>query len=336
MEKAWIRRPLTVTGIYVVAVLLLGALPVWLVLGTMFDVIRGKHRLPTVRLLGFALSWSWLESAGVTVAGVFWVTGRSRNLAAHYALQRWWASRMIVALRWTCGVKVEVRGVDTLGTAPLIALGRHASLADSLVSAWLWGTVASRQPRYVLKKELAMDPCLDIVGQRLPNYFVDRSAVNTQRELDGIRSMVSGLSSRDVAVIFPEGTRANPRKRAQLVEKITRRDAARGEKMSGLRHLLPPKPAGARALVEGAPGADIVMMSHVGFDGLDTFGGILDRLSHKSPSAVVVLERHSRERVPSGDAFNAWLDDQWVSMDNTVHVLLMNQETIQQKEKVAP
>lgn len=312
------------------AVLLLVAIPAWLVLALLADLVRGKWRLPTVRLLSFALCWSWLETAGVLVAGVFWLTGQSRNVRAHYALQRWWASKMIVALRLTCGVRVEVRGVDSLSSAPLIALGRHASLADSLVSAWLWGTVAKRHPRYVLKKELAMDPCLDIVGLRLPNYFVDRSAVNTQRELDGIAAMVKGLSARDVAVIFPEGTRANPRKREQLVAKIARKDPARGEKMSQLRHLLPPKPAGARALVEGAPNSDIVMMSHVGFDGLDTFGGILNRLAHKGPSAVVVLECHPRNSVPSGTAFNDWLDDRWIDMDNKVHDMRV------QKEKVAP
>ena len=30
--------------------------------------------------------------------------------------------------------------------------------------------------RYVLKRELLWDPCLDIVGQRVPNIFVDRDA----------------------------------------------------------------------------------------------------------------------------------------------------------------
>lgn len=325
------RRPLTVTGVVLVAVLLLAAVPVWLVLATLLDIARGKWRLPTLRLLAFALCWSWLETAGVLVAGVFWVTGQSRNLGAHYALQRWWASKMIVALRVTCGVRVEVRGVDALPSTPLVALGRHASLADSLVSAWLWGTLARRTPRYVLKKELAMDPCLDIVGQRLPNYFVDRSAVNTRRELDGITGMVRGLSTRDVAVIFPEGTRANPRKREQLVAKIARKDASRGQRMSALRHVLPPKPAGARALVEGAPDADVVIMWHVGFDGLDTFGGILSRLARKGPAALVVLEHHPRETVPGGDAFIAWLDDRWIEMDDKVHDVLVQQE----KEKVA-
>ena len=53
-------------------------------------------------------------------------------------------------------------------------LCRHASLADSLVSAWVITSVAGMNPRYVLKRELLVDPCLDIVGNRLPNHFLDR------------------------------------------------------------------------------------------------------------------------------------------------------------------
>jgi hypothetical protein len=32
--------------------------------------------------------------------------------------------------------------------------------------------------------------------------------------------------------------------------------------------------------------------------------------------------RVDRAQVPSGDAFTAWLDDQWVRVDHDVHLLL--------------
>jgi hypothetical protein len=54
---------------------------------------------------------------------------------------------------------------------------RHASIGDTLLASALVG-----RPhgifwlRYVLKRELLWDPCLDVVGNRLPHVFVDRAS----------------------------------------------------------------------------------------------------------------------------------------------------------------
>ena len=40
--------------------------------------------------------------------------------------------------------------------------------------------------RYVLKRELLLDPCLDIVGNRLPNCFVARSGADAQADIDKV------------------------------------------------------------------------------------------------------------------------------------------------------
>ena len=47
-----------------------------------------------------------------------WLTGRTGDAEAHYRLQRWWADRMLSALRVTCGVTIHVDGVSELHPAP--------------------------------------------------------------------------------------------------------------------------------------------------------------------------------------------------------------------------
>ena len=88
--------------------------------------------------------------------------------------------------------------------------------------------------------------------------------------------------------------------------------------MAGLRHLLPPRPAGTSALVEGAADADVVLAWHTGFDGLDTFGGILRQLSRPLPTVRFVARRVLRSDVPSAERFGEWLDEQWLRMDDEV------------------
>lgn len=318
VSKKWVRRPITIVGVVIGALLLTLLLPVWIVLSILFDLAVRSWRLPTLRLLSFAWLWLWLEALGIAGAAGIWLTGQAGNHRANYALQRWWAKQLIGSLRISCGLKIEVEGVEKLSAGPLICLGRHASLGDALVSAWIFGSLAERFPRYVMKKELLFDPCLDVVGQRIPNYFVDRGSAAVRQEITGIRTMAANMGESDVAVIFPEGTRTNDAKRIGLVERLERRAPERHSKLVGLQRLLPPRSGGASVLLEEVPNGEVVVMWHVGFDGLDTFAGVRRRIAHAQPSAKVVLELHKRSSVPKGDGFEAWLDDRWLEIDAKV------------------
>ena len=87
------------------------------------------------------------------------------------------------------------------------------------------------------------------------------------------------MSTDDVAIIFPEGTRASAAKRERALASIAERDPDRAERLAGcgtscLRD--PPAPPRCSA---GAPESDVVIAWHTGFEGLDTFGGILRALA---------------------------------------------------------
>ena len=325
--RAIARRLRSIPAVLLAAVLLTLLAPIWMALSAALDLGRGRRRLPTARLLAFAWCWTWLELAGVTAAAGLWLTGRRRDLGAHYRLQRWWAARLMGALRATTGLRVEAAQSADLQPGPAILLCRHASLADSLVSAWVVTSLAGMNPRYVLKRELLFDPCLDVVGNRLPNYFLDRGAADSRAELEALRMLAAGLTDDQVAVIFPEGTRATPPKRARALAKIAERDPQRAERLAPLGHLLPPRPAGSAALLDGCPDADFVVAWHVGFDGWDNFGAILRRLADRPRPVEFHTRRIPRAEVPSGAAFAAWLDAQWLQVDHDVHQLLTPQGT---------
>jgi 1-acyl-sn-glycerol-3-phosphate acyltransferase len=316
------RRLASISGLFVAAVLLLVMLPVWIPVTIVADLVRARWRLPLARLLLFALGWAWLESASVVITFGLWAVGQRNNREVHYRLQTWWAANVLGVLRATTGIRVTAEDVDQITPGPAIMLCRHASLADSLVSAWVITSLAGLRPRYVLKRELLVDPCLDIVGNRLPNHFLDRDATDSQVELEALTRLSTGMGERDIAVIFPEGTRASPSKRERAMEKLRERDPVRAERLGALQHLLPPRPAGSAALIAGAPHADIVIGWHVGFDGLDTFSGVMRHLAHKPPEVRFRTRRIPRSEVPAGPAFTEWIDSVWLQADNDVHTML--------------
>jgi 1-acyl-sn-glycerol-3-phosphate acyltransferase len=226
-------------------------------------------------------------------------------------------------LKATCGFSVEVENIDALKPGPVVMFARHASLADSLVSAYVVTTLAQMNPRYVLKRELLADPCLDVVGQRLPNHFLDRNATDSTPELRAIETLVTDIDDSTVGIIFPEGTRANDKKRKRAIEKIALIDPTRANRLQEIKHLLPPRPAGAAAMLRGSPNANVVFAWHVGFEGLDTFGGILRAISSRMPPIRFHLRRADRAGIPSNsitdtDELTKWLDSEWMRMDREV------------------
>lgn len=331
------RRSMSISVVTAVAIGSLLALPLALPVLVVADLLRLRFRLPLVRLYMFAICWSWLETAGVSAAGGIWLIGRARDRAIHYRLQAWWADRIMGALRVTCGLRPDVAGADELLPGPTILFVRHASLADSLLTAWVITHAVGMSPRVVMKRELLVDPCLDIVGNRLPNCFVDRSAVDSAPELAAIRAMALGLREGEVAVLFPEGTRANPAKRERALAAIGRRDPARAGRMAPLEELLPPRPAGAATLMRAVTEAQLCVGWHVGFEGLDTFSGIIAALGRPRSPVRIRLARIQRPPMSTlgpldqeadatdsgaGGEFVDWLDELWLDLDRRVQDLL--------------
>jgi 1-acyl-sn-glycerol-3-phosphate acyltransferase len=311
--------PPLVLGLAVVTALL----PVLLVVGLVIDAVRrvASGMPPTAaRLVLFLWVYLAAEVGGLIVLAALWVAslgGRRRDwlLETTWRVQQFWAATLFGSVRVLFRLRLEVTGEDAVAPGPVIVLIRHASIVDNLLPAKLVARPHRIRLRYVLKRELLADPCLDVAGRRLPNYFVRRGTGEAQ-ELERVRALAHGLGADDGVLIYPEGTRFTVERRARAIARIAERDARLAARAERIRHLLPPRQGGVGALLDGAPDADVVVIAHHGFDGLrlisDIWRGGLVGLVVK-----VRMTRVPRSVVPKEGAARAdWLYDLWQDVDD--------------------
>jgi 1-acyl-sn-glycerol-3-phosphate acyltransferase len=193
----------------------------------------------------------------------------------NHTLQRIWTNGFTRAGIALFSLRVTVEGDYQLGKQPFILLARHTSLADTILVSWFLLVRNRIKARYVMKKELLWDPCLDIVGNRLPNCFIDRSTLNNSKEIDRIAMLADSLGPCEGVVMYPEGTRFSEKKRAQALQRLHRQGAEDFLlNAECLRHVLPPRLTGTMTLLEKAPNADVVFFAHTGFEGASSFADI--------------------------------------------------------------
>ena len=317
-----LRRLRTIPPLVLGLVLVTALLPVLLVVGLVIDAVR---RLafgvpPTAARLALFL-WVYLaaEVGGLIALAALWLAslgGRRRAwmLEQTWRFQQLWAGVLLGSVRVLFRLRLEVAGDDAVAPGPVIVLVRHASIVDNLLPANLVARPHRIRLRYVLKRELLADPCLDVAGRRLPNYFVRRGTGEAQ-EVERVRALAHGLEADEGVLIYPEGTRFTPERRARAIARIAERDSRLAARAEQLRHLLPPRLGGVGALLDGAPDADVVVIAHHGFDGLrlisDIWRGGLVGLVVR-----VRVTRVSRSTVPEEAAGRAdWLYDLWQDVD---------------------
>lgn len=242
--------------------------------------------------------------------------GEWRRLAR---LQSLWAGWLLFGAQRIFGFRVELSGDDALAGGPMLLLMRHASLADTVLSAVFVSGRHGWPLRYVLKHELLWDPCLDVVGNRLPNYFVRRGSDDPEREVAGVLSLLDGLGRDEGVLIYPEGTRFTPAKREQVLARLRERSDRRGlARAEALHHTLPPRLGGTLALLEHNPGLDVVVGAHVGFDGAatasDLWSGALRDMRVRVHFWRIPYAQLPRDRAGRTE----WLFEQWRRVDRWV------------------
>lgn len=317
------RRLLTLPLYALLCGLALATAPLWVPAAALTDLARrsGGVALRSGLLL---LVYLCAELAGLCAAGALWLArplvrwddARWREL--HFRLQDWWGATLFGAVVRCFDLRLEIEGESEarLGEGPYLLLLRHASSADTLLGSALVGRQHGTRLRYVLKRELLWDPCLDVAGNRLRHVFVDRFSDDPHGEIARIAALAHALGRRDAVLIYPEGTRFSEAKRARVLARFAREgDAKQLEYASSLRRVLPPRLGGVLGLLEAAPEADVVVCMHTGFEGAATLaqivrGDLLRRRVH------VRFQRIPRALVPSvRDARAQWLRELWREVD---------------------
>lgn len=315
------RRLVSIPSYLVAAVVVWAALPV-LVAGTLLADLLLRRRLVLTRLLLLLAVYLACELWGLAAAFGLWVAkvlspafARERFLDAHWALQGWWAATLFGAIRRILGLRVSIEGVEAVHSGPLLVFVRHASILDTLLPSVFVARSGDLRLRYVLKKELRWDPCLDVVGSRLPNAFVDRESPDSRAEIDLVRSLAADLGPLDGILIYPEGTRFTPAKRARAIERLAQGDPGLLSRARALRYVLPPKLGGTLGLLEASPHADVLIVAHVGLEGLARVRHLLSR-TLVGRRLQVKLWRVPRGTIPTERKRRAeWLFDEWARVD---------------------
>jgi len=318
------RRLVTIPSYVLLFLFALAALPVLLPLALFVDLARGSPSAIARSLLFFTW-YLGCELAGIGASFAFWCArlfrpgiSHARWLDWHYRLQAWWALSLVRGAQRCFETRFDIKGDEELGRGPFILFVRHVSTADTLLVAAFLSARHGLRFRYVLKRELLWDPCLDIVGNRLPNYFVDRFSTDSRREVSGLRKLAEGLGPDEGVLIYPEGTRFTEAKRARIIEKLSERDALLAGQARALRNVLPFRLGGSLALLGQAPGADVIFCGHTGFEGTrslaEFLGGGLVRETVRVAFWKLPGSEVPRDRQGQID----WLFAQWRRLDGWV------------------
>ena len=311
---------MTIPAVYLLLATLTVALPVLVLVAAVVDLSRWvAGRVPAMALRILTYAWVYLvgEAWALIALGYAGLFGTSRSIELTYRFQQTWLDWNYSTLRLVFRLEFYVDGDIDAGPGPLILLSRHASLIDTMLPGRFVARPYGFRLRYILKKELLVDPALDIGGQRLPNYFVDRGG-EARSELEAITRLASDLERNEAALIWPEGTRFSEEKRAKYVARLERKKDTLGRIASGFRNVLPPRPGGTLAILDGTD-ADVLVLAHRGLEGFARIsdiwrGGLVGSRIH------LRFWRHPRSTSPTGRQertewlFRVWsVVDEWVS-----------------------
>ena len=281
---------------------------------------REGSRFVVLRVTCFSWVYSIAQVYGILAYTCIriWFVFRPRECTdALYALQTQWTSLLFWGAGVLLSMKLHVSGNEALVGGPVTLLFRHSSLVDTLLPGVCVAKNTPLRLRYILKKELLWDPCLDLVGNYLPNYFVDRNG-DANREGRNITRLSSSLGPNDAVLIYPEGTRFSEGKRQRLIDRWTQSSDSRATMAVEWTHVLPPKTKGVWAIRQGCPEADVVFCAHAGLERVTNIRTLLAAATH-GITVHVFFWRVAHTDVPQEEhAQQDWLFQQWALMNQEV------------------
>ena len=323
--RRWTRRCISIPLVLFACAFVLVTLPLTIPFAAVRDLIV-RSRWAVVRCLLFLFLYLWCESVGVLACFIIWLLsvrwlgiGRTTFIEANYALQRWWARTLYQGALRIFQINVSIDAPDEVYEGPFILFVRHASLPDVILPSALFIIPHAMRIRHIMKSELLWDPCLDVVGHRVPNCFVQRGSGECAREIEKIKVLMENLSHRDGVMIYPEGTRFTPQKLQQALQRLISKDDPDLLKWaSDLRHVLPPRLGGSLALLEANQGAAAVFCTHVGFESVGKASNLLSG-SLIGSTIRVHLWKIPFEEIPADQEKRIdWLYSQWTMVDEWI------------------
>jgi len=311
------RRLMTVSTCVLLWVLLTALAPLWIPSSLVIGIIR-RRSFAVLRLLMFFWFYLSIELMGLTAAAAIYLVtpGRpERREDLFFRLECWWGSSLFGWIARFLSLSVSIEGEDQILPGHVLVFIRHASIIDTAIPVTFISNATGLRLRYVFKRELLVDPCIDVAGHASPNYFIDRGGI-VREELAGVRKLAEQLGDQGV-LLYPEGTRFTKRKQEIALQRLGKTHPELAEIAATFRHCLPPKPGGALGLLDAAPDADVLFVAHRGLEGLANATDLLNG-TVVGAQIQVRIWRVSADEIPRGEARRRWLFDWWKRVDDFV------------------
>lgn len=272
----WKRRLTTVPLALFIGLLVTLTAPIWIFIFAIlsaFPPIKGSLRAAL-------FFWAFLicEVIGIFSAPCIWLwyllyknteTYRSKNLF----VQGQWCMALKAIGERLFQAQFVVTGTEDLTGSDVIMIPRHSSIGDTILATVFYTFPRSKQLRHVIKKELLIDPCIDIYGHRLDNYFINRQASDNDAEICGIVDLLKGVRANEGVLIYPEGSRFSEAKRTRILKRLP--DTLR-KRANQWPSLLPPRTGGLKALLQHNSKLDLLFCAHVGLEGSVGFRSLMN------------------------------------------------------------
>jgi 1-acyl-sn-glycerol-3-phosphate acyltransferase len=322
------RRVVLAPLVIVLTVVLLTAMPLWLLVAIVLSpVVPG--RLRPLRLMSIAMLHLVLESILLVELFGLWIASgfglfirRPFFERVHYDLVQTYLVVFFREARRVLRLKILTEGPapDAYPGEPLLVCCRHAGPGDSFTLMYALMHWYGREPRVVLKDTLQWDPAIDVILNRLPSRFVSPKGSPGDSLEQQIGALARNLDHNDAFVIFPEGGNFTPQRRQRAIDKLRRLGleamAARAERME---NVLAPRPGGLIAALDAAPDADVVLVAHTGLDHMLTVADVWRELP-MDKRIVMRWWKVPRADIPADrDERIDWLYGWWERIDRWIN-----------------
>ena len=319
----WKRRARTIPLMLAATVVGVLVSPVIVAAAAIVDVAKGRLRLPTVRVFLFLLQYGINDSIEILLAPIYWMLAgfgtrldQPRSIARHDRLQHWSIDVLARRAERLLGLRLNIDKVSlaALTPGPVIVLCRHVNIVDASLPTLLYQRLGYRS-RGVIMAELLADPGFDLIYARTGSVFIPRD--NGPEAIAEVRTLGQRLDSTTAVVIFPEGRLFRPDRLERAKARLALENPERAARLESLSHVLPPRPGGVLALLDSIP-ADVVVIAHTGLDAFASFTELAKAVPLRAPIQITAW-RVPVAQIPTGAANRiAWLDEQWVLVNNRV------------------
>ena len=323
-----IRRARGIVLETVAFVLVTALMPVLLLIAALVDLtlwVLSRKPWVGVRLVAFA--WWFLFGevrALLTILGIWIVTGGPSGLGSIrrrvllYRLRVRWARSHLGGIRVLFGLRFEIEGLEDAAPGPVTIMMRHASIIDNMLPDAIFSHAHGIGLRFVIKRELQAIPTIDIGGRWVPTNFVRRASGDSQTEVARLKALACDLHPGEGILIYPEGTRFEPKKLVRAKEIVRERQPQVAPLAERLENLLPPRLGGPLALLAEAPEVDVVFCGHVGFDGFQYISDIWAGRLVGSTIGVKFWRVPAAEIPDDAARQSEWLYGHWLEMDRWI------------------